>query len=260
LNAFAIAFVQYLQYLITLDFLQQVVIKGVFLFSLTYVNIRGVKAAGKLNDFLTIAKLSPLFLLIGVGLIYFIIHPSNLIQNYTPLIPLGINHFGTALVLIFWAYVGFEIGTLPASEMKNPKTMIPKAIIVGILIVTFFYISTNFVVYGVIHWSELTKTSIPLVVVGSALLGTIGAGIMSIGALISVSGSDESGILGTARISYAMAIGGLFPRIFAKVHPKFGTPFMALAIQAMIAFTLSIFSGIAALISFSVSTSHSHFY
>jgi amino acid transporter len=77
---------------------------------------------------------------------------------------------------------------------------------------------------------------------------------MSVGALFSVSGSDESGILGTARLSYALSIDGLFPKAFAKVHKKYGTPYVALLIQGVIAFVLSAFSGLSSLISFSVLT------
>jgi APA family basic amino acid/polyamine antiporter len=116
-------------------------------------------------------------------------------------------------------------------------------------VVTIFYLSTNFIVYGTINWSELAHSTTPLVLVGGVLLGTAGAIMMSIGALVSVS---ESGILGTARLSYAMAIEGLFPRAFAKVHPRYGTPSVALVIQGVIAFVLSLFSGIRELISFSV--------
>lgn len=76
--------------------------------------------------------------------------------------------------------------------------------------------------------------------------------MMSVGALFSVSGSDESGILGTARLSYALSIDGLFPRAFAKVHRKYGTPYIALLAQCVIAFILSVFSGLSNLISFSV--------
>ena len=65
---------------------------------------------------------------------------------------------------------------------------------------------------------------------------------MGIGALVSVSGSDESGILGTARLSYAMSIDGLFPRLFSRIHPRYHTPSMALIVQGIIAFVLSIFS------------------
>jgi amino acid transporter len=249
---FAIAFVQYLQYFITLDIYQQILVKGLFLFVLTYINIRGVKTAGRVNDVLTIIKLAPLFLIIIVGFGFFAFNPGTLISNYLPFAPLGFGSFGFALVLIFWAYVGFEMGTLPASEVENPRKTIPKAIITGMIIVTIFYLLTNFVVYGLLKWTTLETTKVPLILAGTVLLGSAGAIIMAIGALVSVSGSDESGTLGTARLSYAMSIDGLFPRIFSKVHQKYKTPYMALIVQGIIAFVLCIFSGLSELISFSV--------
>jgi len=252
LPVFSIAFTKYLQYFITLDFYQQIIVKGLFLFVLTYINIRGVKAAGKLNDALTIIKLAPLVILVLVGFGFFVFHPETLTSNYIPFAPKGFDNFGVALVLIFWAYVGFEMGTLPASEVKNPRKTIPKAIISGMIIVMLFYLLTNFVVYGVINWEKLATNLTPLVLAGGMLLGTLGAIIMGIGALVSVSGSDESGTLGTARLSYAMAIDGLFPKIFSKIHEKYKTPYMALAIQGIIAFGLSIYSELSQLISFSV--------
>ncbi|MBI2545031.1 MAG: amino acid permease [Candidatus Aenigmarchaeota archaeon] len=251
LPVFAITFTSYLGYFFHLSPIQDILVKGLFLFGLTSVNIIGVKAAGRLNDVLTIVKLSPLFLLMVVGISFLFQNPSQL-SNYSPLAPLGLDNFGTALVLIFWAYVGFELGTLPASEVKNPKKTIPRAIITGMIIVTLFYLLTNFVVYGVLNWSQLSQTNLPLILVGTALFGAIGATIMAIGALVSVSGSDEAGILGTARLSYAMSIDGLFPKIFSKIHPKYKTPYIALILQGVIAFVLSIFSGITTLISFSV--------
>jgi APA family basic amino acid/polyamine antiporter len=249
---FAIAFVQYLQYFVSLEFYQQIIVKGLFLFTLTYINIRGVKTAGRINDILTIVKLAPLLLIILLGIGFFIINPQTLASNYFPFAPFGFGNFGVALVLIFWAYVGFEMGTLPASEVRNPRKTIPKAIITGMIIVIIFYLLTNFVVYGLLHWTVLETTKIPLVLAGIALLGAGGAVLMVIGALISVSGSDESGTLGTARLSYAMSIDGLFPKLFSKEHPRYHTPYMALLVQGAIAFSLSIFSGLVDLISFSV--------
>ena len=251
LPVFALTFTNYLQYFVQLNDLQQLLTKAAFLFGLTLVNIFGVKAAGKLNDILTIAKLAPLFLIVVVGLASFLYNP-NFLLNYTPIAPLGFDNFGTALVLIFWAYVGFEMGTLPAGEVKDPKATIPKAIITGMVVVTLFYLSTNFVIFGTVNWKDLAKTSTPLIFVGSALLGASGAALMSGGALVSVSGSDESGTLGTSRLSYAMSIDGLFPKAFSRIHPRFKTPFVSLIIQALIAFGLSTYSKLADLISFSV--------
>jgi amino acid transporter len=108
------------------------------------------------------------------------------------------------------------------------------------------------VIFGAVSSSKLATTAVPLVLVGTTLLGAFGGAMMSVGALFSVSGSDESGILGTARLSYALSVDGLFPSAFAKVHKKCGTPYVALLIQGAIAFVLSAFSGLTSLISFSV--------
>jgi basic amino acid/polyamine antiporter, APA family len=252
LPVFAIAFVRYLEYLVPLTPNEEILIKGVFLFGLTAINVVGVKIAGRVNDALTLIKLAPLLLLIGAGIIFIFTQPSVFFGNYQPFVPLGVSATGTALVLVFWAYAGFELGTLPAAEVKNPKTTIPKAIIFGMSIVALFYLSTNFIVYGAVNWADLTKSATPLVLVGGVLLGAAGALIMTIGALFSVSGSDESGMLGTGRLSFAMSVDGLFPRLFSSLHPKYGTPYVGLVVQGVIAFLVSIYSPITSLISFAV--------
>ncbi len=252
LPVFAIAFVRYLEYLLPLTMPEEILVKGLFLAGLTAVNIAGVKFAGRVNDALTLVKLAPLLLLIGSGIVFLIAQPAVFLGNYRPFVPLGISATGAAVVLVFWAYAGFELGTLPAAEVKNPRKTIPTAIITGMAIVAFFYIATNFIVYGAVRWSSLAQSQTPLILVGGALLGSAGAIIMTIGALFSVSGSDETGMLGTGRLSYAMAIDGLFPRTFARLHSRYGTPYAGLAIQAVIAFLLSIWSPLAGLISFAV--------
>ncbi len=252
LPVFALTFTNYLQYYVPLNFPEQVLVKAAFLFGLTAVNIFGVKAAGRLNDVLTIGKLLPLLLIFFVGIGSFLIKPAGFSSNYVPFLPDGLGNFGKALVLIFWAYAGFELGVLPAGEVKNPRVTIPKAIVTAMGIVTFFYLSTNFVIFGTVSSPQLAGTVVPLVLVATALLGASGAALTSAGALVSVSGSDESGMLGTARLTYAMAVDGLFPKFLARVHPRFNTPYAALIVQGVIAFALSLFSGLGDLISFAV--------
>ena len=160
--------------------------------------------------------------------------------------------FRTALLLVFWAYAGFELTTVPATEVQDPQRTIPRALIAGMAIVALFYLTTNAVVYGMVPWQQLATTSTPLVTVGAALAGGVGAWIMAGGALISVSGSDESDMLASARLSYAMALDGLLPRPLAHLHPRFETPHVALILQGLVAFGLSMSSRIPYLISFAV--------
>ena len=252
LPLFAIVFARYLHYFMELEPWQEVLVKGLFIFSLTTVNIFSVKLGGRVNDVLTIIKLAPLGLVIILGFVFLSYNPEKLVQNYSPIAPLGWDHFGSALVLIFWAYAGFEMGTLPASEVKNPKQVIPKAIVVGMVLVILFYLLTNFVLYGSINWIALSHSTLPLVLVGTLVIGYVGGMIVSFGALSSVSGAGSSFVLGVSRLSYAISNEGLFPKIFSKVHKKYKTPYMALIIQGIIAFFLSIYAGITQLISFSV--------
>lgn len=252
LPLFAIVFTRYLHFFIELDSWQEVLVKGLFIFSLTTVNILGVKLGGRVNDVLTLMKLVPLVLVIALGFIFLSYNPENISQNYSPIAPLGWENFGPALVLIFWAYAGFEMGTLPASEVKNPKRVIPKAITIGMILVTLFYLSTNFVLYGSINWIELSHSTLPLVLAGTLVIGYVGGVIVSFGALTSVTGTSSSFVLGVSRLYYAMSSEGLFPKVFSKVHKRYKTPFMALIIQGIIAFFLSMYAGISQLISFSV--------
>ncbi len=251
LPVFAIVFTNYLGYFITLNWVSQILVKFLFTFILTYINIRGIRQAAKLNDVLTFIKLTPLFLLVVGGLVIFIVRPG-LLQNYVPFIPNGLNNIGPAIVLIFWAYAGFELAPIPADEIKNPAHTLPRAIFTGIAIVTIFYLSTNFVVYGAVKSTDLANTMTPLNLVGVSIFGGLGAIIMSVGALFSVSGSDESALMGTSRLAYAMSIDGIFPKLFAKVHPKYETPYISLIVQGIIAFVLSLFSQLRGLISFAV--------
>jgi len=163
LAVFPVAFTRYLVFFLpNLEWIHQATVKGLFVTFLVVTNIFGIRAAGKANDILTIAKLAPLVFFSGAGLLYLIFNLSVASSNLSPFSPFGISNFGRALVLIFWAYAGFEISTIPADEIKDPSSTIPRAIVLGISIVTIFYMVTNFVLFGVRPWSLLASDSAPL--------------------------------------------------------------------------------------------------
>jgi len=252
---FPLAFVAYLQYFFpNMSFITQITIKILFIILLTGINYIGVREAGRVNDILTSLKLAPILILTIAGIAYLIINPSILVSNFTPFAPLGFSGLGSALVLVFWAYVGFELVTVPSDEIIDSKKTIPKAIAIGMGIVALFYIITNFMIVGIVPWQQLSQSSAPLALAGYALLAGVGALFITVGALLSISGSDEAGILSSSRIPYAMAGDGLLPRMFAKKHPRYDTPYVALITQGVITGVASIFGTINNLIVLSVFT------
>jgi len=253
-----VAFVSYLQYFVpSLTVLQGDTIKIVLVAVIAYINVRGVKSAGRVNDVLTIGKLAPLLLLIVAGLIYLVVHPGTAASNFTPFAPLGFSNFGPALIIIFWAYTGFELAVIPSGEIENPTKTLPKAMILGMAIVTFFYIAVGFTALAVVNWTSLQFDPAPLATAGSVVLSytpalaLIGGAILGLGALISITGFEESATLATARLSYAISLDGLFPRLFSRIHPRFGTPSNAIIIQSAIVLSLSLIGGLTQLIIFS---------
>ena len=174
LAVFPVAFTQYLMFFLPiLDWLSQVAVKVLFVTFLVTTNIFGVKTAGRTNDVLTIVKLAPLIFFAAIGLFYIGSNTGVAAANFSPFLPFGFGNFGQALVLIFWAYAGFEISTIPAGEIREPSRTIPKAIVLGISIVTIFYLTTNAVLFGVRPWNLLALDDAPLATATNVILGSL---------------------------------------------------------------------------------------
>ncbi len=255
---FPAAFTQYFMFLYpNLTVIDQAILKGIFILIIMITNLIGVKAAGKANDILTIGKLGPLFIFVVFGIFYIITNPTTL-GNLQPFFQGDIINFGQALVLIFWAYAGFEISTIPAGEIEKPHKTIPKAIMIGMTIVILFYIISNFVVLAVVPESILKSSVAPLdsaaqiIFNYSPLVMTIGVFMIWLGALISITGSNESGMIGTSRLAYALSIDGLFPKFFSKIHPKYKTPYLSVIVISLSAYVFSLIGGMSFLINASV--------
>ncbi|MFN8639267.1 MAG: amino acid permease [Dehalococcoidia bacterium] len=252
LPVFAIAFTNYLGYFVAADYFTTHAIRLLFLALLTLVNVASVRLAGRVNDALTALKLAPLVVIVIAGVVYAVVHPAEVAAHLEPFAPFGLDRFPSALVLVFWAYAGFELATVPAGEVADPERTIPRALAAGMAIVTVFYLSTNTVVYGLVDHRELATNAAPLILVGTVLFGSLGAGFVAVGAMISVSGSDESDMLGSSRLAYAMAADGLLPHRLAELHPRFATPYVALIVQGLAAGGLTFVDRIPDLIGFAV--------
>jgi len=167
-------------------------------------------------------------------------------------------NIGQALVLIFWAYAGFELSTLPADEIQDARRTIPRAIAAGMFIVMVFYLTTNFVIIANVDQKALSSSPAPLTVAAANIFGVLpglagwGSLIIAAGALISIMGADESGTIGTSRLAFAMSIDGLLPRVFSRLHSSFHTPYVGLALICSTAFVASVIGTLSDLINSSV--------
>jgi len=213
-------------------YVRAIVITAITL-SLTAINYIGVRNAAITSNFFTIAKLLPLLLFISTGL--FFLTPDNFTLGDYP----AYGSFSTAVLLLIYAFTGFENAGVPAGEIVNPRRNLPIAILVAIAIVAVIYILIQAVSIGTLP--NLGGTERPLADAASRFMGPIGASIIAAGAITSVIGNLNVSILSTPRIPFAMSVNNELPKVLAAVHPRFRTPHVAIVATAalMLALTLS---------------------
>jgi APA family basic amino acid/polyamine antiporter len=191
---------------------------------LASVNVVGVRQAATVSNFFTIGKLIPMLIFIAAGL-YFI-NPQA--YSLGPA-PTTVNFSQSVLVLIY-AFTGFEMATIPVGEVRDPQRYLPRALIIAIGVVAFTYILIQVVCIGTLP--ELAQSTKPLADAGTRFLGTAGGAIISAGAIISITGNLNIILLSGSRIPFAMAEQRQLPSILARVHRRFSTPHVAILITA----------------------------
>ena len=214
-------------------FYRYVIIIGVTAL-LTLVNYRGVRNSTLLNNSLGVIKLLPLLVFIGAGL--FFIQPE-LIQTDQPL-P-SWSDFSAAVFILVFAFTGFEATLVNTGEVRNPAKDIPFALIVAISFIAIFYGLIQVVSIGTLP--GLAGSDKPLTDAAETFMGPTGAAFITLGAVISISGTLNAVMLVGSRVPYALSTEGQFPHFLSRLHPGFRTP----------VYSLLIFSGVSLLASLS---------
>jgi APA family basic amino acid/polyamine antiporter len=202
---------------------------------LAMINVIGVRQGMLALFALTLLKLLPLVLLVLLGLGQ--VNPE--IFTGAPLPPM--DSLGETLLIVFYAFVGFESAVIPAGEARNARRDIPLALVRTILAITLFYFLIQVVTVSVAPGIGSSRT--PLADVAMILMGTAGAAILTVGAVFSISGNLTASMLSAPRMVYAMAHIGSMPAWFGAVHPRYQTPANSIVSYAIFSAVLALSGG-----------------
>ncbi len=188
---------------------------------LTLINYHGVKNSTLLNNIFSIAKLVPLLIFIIVG--FFFLDPHLIDVHQT--LPTLTDFSNTVLILIF-AFTGFEAVIVNTGEVQNPVKNIPFALITAILFIAVFYLFIQIVSIGTLP--QLASSDKPITDAAELFMGPFGGFLITLGAVISIVGSLNAVMLIGSRVPFALSEENQFPGLFLKLHPKYGTPVISL--------------------------------
>jgi amino acid transporter len=198
----------------------------------TFVNHIGVKDSTRVNNILTIAKLLPLATFIIIGL--FNIQPGSL----TAKTGFDFSSFSMSVLLLVFAFGGFESVLINTGEVHNPRKNLPFALITGFIFITIFYCLIQLVSIGTLP--GLANSQKPLAEAAHLFMGDWGGFLIATGAVISITGTLNAIVLGGSRLPFALSKEDQFPKIFSFIHPKRLTPTWSLLIFIAVTTIVSI--------------------
>ena len=210
---------------------------------LALVNVRGARQGTAVSNVFTVAKILPLLMVVSAGAAVTIIHPAIFYRATSAVAPMPASAWMKAMVLLFFAYGGFESALAPMSEAKNPARDAAFALFVALIACTVIYALVQWVVVGVLGPGATTDR--PLAEVARITMGYRGAALVAIGALVSVYGYLSAKLLGMPRLTFALAEGGDLPQVFAAVSPRFHTPWFSILFYAVAVWGLAIMGSFA---------------
>jgi APA family basic amino acid/polyamine antiporter len=207
---------------------------------LAVINVLGVGTGTRVSTSFTIAKLGSLGLVAVAGAVYLITTHAVVPQAVLSPRP---GDWGRAIVLLIFAYGGFEAALIAAGEARNPRRDMPFGLFAGLVTCTVIYGLIQWVVVGVLP--DPGHSQRPLADVARIVLGHSGAAVIAAGALFSIYGYLSGNVLTTPRITFALAERGDFPAFFGFVHSRFRTPYVSIFVFALLVWLLALFGSFA---------------
>jgi len=212
--------------------LPRVTLIALLVAAITAVNVRGIRQSALVVNALTIGKLLPLALFIGIGL------PHVTASALRPDAALGWQQIATAALYLIFAYGGYEVVSLPGGEARDPRRGVPFAMIATIIIVSVVMTLVQVVSLGTLPGLELSRT--PLADASLLFLGLSGPMLMTAGAAVSMTGNNVGSAIAGSRVLFALAEQGDLPPVFERVHPRFRTPSFAIVLTSVISLGLAL--------------------
>ena len=197
-------------------------------------NYVGVRWGALVQNVTTIAKYGGLVFIILLALALGLPRTGG---HYTPAAPAGslsIAPFGLALVSVLWAFDGWADLSFVGGEVKDPRRNLPRALIIGTLAVIVVYLAANLAYLAVLSIDEIRASRLVAAEVAERLVGAPGVVFVALTVMLSTFGTLNGSLLTAPRIFFAMADDRLFFKPVARVHPRYETPYVAIALAAVL--------------------------
>lgn len=240
-SGIAIAFVGYLGVLIpavTASSIASLLVALVLVWTVIGINVKSISDSGTFQVITTVLKIVPLLFIVGLGVVN--MDTANLPPlNPTEMHPIALLAAVTTIVM--WSFIGIETATVPADNIANPETTVPRILIAALFTVLTIYLLVSIAIALLVPAHELENSAAPFALAATKVMGPVGGVIVAIGALISTLGSLNANTLTAGQVPVAAAKDGLLPARFLILSTS-GTPIFSFLVAGVFISLLLIFN------------------
>jgi APA family basic amino acid/polyamine antiporter len=220
------------------------VIAALLCLGFTALNFVGVRQSAFLNNVLVLVKIAVLGFFVAYGLMFVEV------ENFVPFTPFSEGMlFG--LCFIFFAYGGFPRVAVLAEEVKDAKRNVPRAVLLSLLICAVIYVLVGAVAVGLVGANPLSSSNAPLVVAMGGSGNAWAMQVLAVGGAVATASVLLAAVLGVSRMAFSMARRRDFPAALGRVHPRFGTPYVAIWIVGLVMTVVVLFADLTSVIAVS---------
>ncbi|MDA0409090.1 amino acid permease [Levilactobacillus brevis] len=196
-------------------------------FLISWLLNRGMRESMRINNTIVIVKIAIIILFVVVGIFY--VKPAN----WQPFAPFGSKGILRGASTVFFAYLGFDVVSASAAEVKNPKRNMPIGIIGTLIVATVLYMMVAIVLTGMVHYTKLNVAD-PVALALTLVHQNWTSGIISLGALAGMFTMMVTMIYSSSRLIYSVGRDGLLPKFLGKIDHQTGTPKHSLAVITVV--------------------------
>jgi APA family basic amino acid/polyamine antiporter len=230
--AIAVVFARYTAYFVPVEDFGVKVIAVLAIVVLSAVNYVGVRHGSVLQALFTLGKVVAILLIIVCGFALGSGLPEHFVTSGSA-VGVSVGDFLTAMIAGLFAFGGWHMVTYSAEETVDPRSTIPRALILGTVVVTACYVGMNLVYMYVLPLDTVSTSTRVAADAADALLGSGGGALLSAIVMFSTFGAVSGIVLVGPRVYFAMARDGLLFRWIADIHSEFRTPHRAIVLQAV---------------------------
>lgn len=221
----AVAAADYMTQFTPMSGTQKSVVAVTMIVIMAVINVRGTSGSASVQNVATFIKVVAI---LGMSAVFFVLGEGSSVPAIAHEVTApSISGVGLSIISVLWAYEGWQYVTFVAGEAKDPQRTIPRSLVVGTSILIAIYIIANFAYVSALGTAQMAASERVAGDAMAAVLGPTAGKIVALAIIISMFSAAHATVITVPRVYFAMARDGVFFQKLCEIHPKFGTPAIA---------------------------------